>query len=197
MTTHSGLHADVFRFGHELSLVYRNLGMCLFRASEVMFFCGLIGTYIHYKVTVPSPEAAALDPVLVGINTFVLLTSSLMVVLGLEAIRQGNRGRLVTFLGLTALLGAAFLGGQAYEFASLAADGITLTSSVFGSSFFTLTGFHGLHVLIGVTWALLTLGKAARGLYSAEDNVGVEAFGLYWHFVDVVWIVLFTLIYLI
>ncbi len=101
------------------------------------------------------------------------------------------------FLGLTALLGAAFLGGQAYEFASLAADGITLSSSIFGSSFFTLTGFHGLHVLIGVVWALLTLGKAARGRYSAEDNVGVEAFGLYWHFVDVVWIVLFTIIYLI
>jgi heme/copper-type cytochrome/quinol oxidase subunit 3 len=197
MTTHSGLHSEDFRSGHELSIDHRKLGMWLFLASEVMFFGGLIGTYLHYKATLPSPEAAALDPVLVGINTFVLLTSSLMVVLGLESIRQGNRRGLVTFLGLTALLGAAFLGGQAYEFAHLAAAGITLTSSVFGSSFFTLTGFHGLHVLIGVAWALLTLGKAARGQYSAVENMGVEAFGLYWHFVDIVWIVLFTIIYLV
>jgi len=197
MTTHSGLHAEDFRSGHEISLDHRKLGMWLFLASEVMFFGGLMGTFLHYKATLPSPEAAALDPVLVGINTFVLLTSSLMVVLGLESIRQGDRRRLVIFLGATALLGALFLGGQVYEFASLAGDGITLTSSVFGSSFFTLTGFHGLHVLIGVVWALLTLGKAAGGRYSAGDTMGVEAFGLYWHFVDVVWIVLFTIIYLI
>jgi heme/copper-type cytochrome/quinol oxidase subunit 3 len=120
-----------------------------------------------------------------------------MVVLGLDAIQRGNRRGLMTFLGLTALLGAVFLGGQAYEFVSLAGHGITLQSSVFGSSFFTLTGFHGLHVLIGVAWALLTLAKAGRGAYSAQEHVGVEAFGLYWHFVDIVWIVLFTIIYLI
>jgi heme/copper-type cytochrome/quinol oxidase subunit 3 len=197
MTTHSMLHAEDFRSGRELALDHRKLGMWLFLASEVMFFGGLVGTYLHYKVTIPSPEAATLDPLLVGVNTFVLLTSSLMVVLGLEAIRRGNRRGLVTFLGLTALLGTMFLGGQAYEFAGLYEDGITLTSSVFGSSFFTLTGFHGLHVLFGVAWALLTLAKAARGRYTAIENIGVEAFGLYWHFVDIVWIVLFTMIYLV
>jgi heme/copper-type cytochrome/quinol oxidase subunit 3 len=74
---------------------------------------------------------------------------------------------------------------------------MTLSSSVYGSSFFTLTGFHGLHVLIGIIWALVTLRKLLAGRYTAQDSIGVEAFGLYWHFVDIVWIVLFTLIYLI
>jgi heme/copper-type cytochrome/quinol oxidase subunit 3 len=197
MTSHSITHEDEFRAGRELSLDHRKLGMWLFLASEVMFFGGLIGTFLHYKATVPSPESAELDTVLVGINTFILVTSSLMAVLGLDSIRRGNRRGLLTFLVLTALLGAVFLAGQGYEFVSLYGNGITLTSSVFGSSFFTLTGFHGLHVLIGVAWALLTLGKAVRGKYSAQDHVGVEAFGLYWHFVDIVWIVLFTIIYLI
>ncbi len=197
MTSHTITHEDEFRAGRELSLDHRKLGMWLFLASEVMFFGGLIGTFLHYKATVPSPEAAELDTVLVGINTFILVTSSLMVVLGLDSIRRDSRRGLLTYLGLTALLGAVFLAGQGYEFVSLYGHGITLTSSVFGSSFFTLTGLHGLHVLIGVAWALLTLGKAVRGTYSAQDHVGVEAFGLYWHFVDIVWIVLFTIIYLI
>lgn len=197
MTSHTIPHADDFRAGRELSLDHRKLGMWLFLASEVMFFGGLIGTFLHYKATLPTPEAALLDTVLVGLNTFVLITSSLMVVLGLDAIQRGHRRGLITFLGLTAVLGAIFLGGQVYEFISLAGHGVTLQSSVFGSSFYTLTGFHGLHVLIGVVWALVTLVKAARGTYTAQEHAGVEAFGLYWHFVDVIWIVLFTIIYLI
>jgi heme/copper-type cytochrome/quinol oxidase subunit 3 len=197
MTSHTIAHNDEFRAGRELSLDHRKLGMWLFLASEVMFFGGLIGTFLHYKATLPSPESALLDTMLVGINTFILITSSLMVVLGLDAIQRGRRRGLIFFLGLTALLGATFLGGQAYEFVSLARHGVTLQSSVFGSSFYTLTGFHGLHVLIGVVWALATMVKAARGSYSAQEHGGVEAFGLYWHFVDVVWIVLFTIIYLI
>jgi len=165
MTSHSIAHSDEFRAGRELSLDHRKLGMWLFLASEVMFFGGLIGTYLHYKATLPTPEAALLDTVLVGLNTFVLITSSLMVVLGLDAIQRGHRRGLITFLGLTALLGAIFLGGQVYEFISLAGHGVTLQSSVFGSSFYTLTGFHGLHVLIGVVWALVSrhlLGAGAR-----------------------------------
>jgi len=197
MTSHTIPHDDDFRAGRALSLDHRKLGMWLFLASEVMFFGGLIGTFLHYKATLPAPESALLDTVLVGLNTFVLITSSLMVVLGLDAIQRGRRRGLITFLGLTALLGVIFLGGQAYEFVSLYGHGVTLQSSVFGSSFYTLTGFHGLHVLIGVVWALLTLVKAARGTCSAQEHGGVEAFGLYWHFVDVVWIVLFTIIYLI
>ncbi len=142
-------------------------------------------------------ETALLDVTLVGINTFILLTSSFTVVLGLASIQRDDRGGLIRYLGLTSLLGVIFLGGQVYEFIALYQEGVTLSSSVFGSSFFTLTGFHGLHVLIGVGWALATLLKASRGGYSSQDNAGVEAFGLYWHFVDIVWIVLFTIIYLV
>jgi cytochrome c oxidase subunit 3/cytochrome o ubiquinol oxidase subunit 3 len=134
---------------------------------------------------------------LVGANTFVLLTSSLTVVQALASIRGGSRSGLIRYLALTIVLGAAFLAGQGYEFATLYREGVTLRSSVFGSSFFTLTGFHGTHVLIGLIWAASTLIRALRGRYSAEGHVGVEVFGLYWHFVDIVWIVLFTIIYLV
>jgi heme/copper-type cytochrome/quinol oxidase subunit 3 len=191
-------HGESFRTGEKLGLNHLKLGMWLFLATEVMFFGGLIAAFLHYKVRNPSPaEAALLDVTLVGVNTFVLLTSSLTVVLGLAAIRRGDKGRLSAYLALTILLGLGFLGGQGYEFVALYHEGLTLTRSLFGSSFFTLTGFHGLHVLIGVVWAGSTLVKALRGGYSADDDIGVEVFGLYWHFVDVVWIALFTIIYLI
>jgi heme/copper-type cytochrome/quinol oxidase subunit 3 len=94
-------------------------------------------------------------------------------------------------------LGLTFLTGQALEFSHLYGEGVTLTSGVFGSAFFTLTGFHGLHVLAGVVWAFVVLVRGLRHSFSAERNMGVEIFGLYWHFVDIVWIMLFTLIYLI
>ncbi len=194
-TTHS--QHDDFRAGRELGLNHVKLGMWFFIATEVMFFGGLIVTFLKYKLNNPAPEAALLDVTLVGLNTFLLLASSFTVVLGFDAIRQGDRAGLMRYLGVTILLGSAFLGGQIYEFNALYHEGVTLTGSLFGSTFFTLTGFHGLHVLIGVLWAGLTLVKAAQGKYSADDNLGVEIFGLYWHFVDVVWIALFTLIYLI
>lgn len=190
-------HEEEFRAGRELGLNHVKLGMWLFIATEVMFFGGLITTFLKYKLHTPTPEAALLDVTLVGANTFVLLTSSFTVVLGLDAIRRGDKSGLVRFLAATILLGVAFLGGQAYEFNALYHEGVTLTGSLFGSTFFTLTGFHGLHVLGGVIWAALTLVKATRGQYDSDDNIGVEIFGLYWHFVDIVWIVLFTLIYLI
>lgn len=188
---------DLYRAGKALGLDHTKLGMWFFLASEVMFFGGLIATFTHYKLNHPAPEAAALDVVLVGINTLVLLTSSFTVVRALAAIQEGRRGAFLTYLGLTIALGTAFLSGQGYEFVSLYRDGITLTSTLFGSSFFTLTGFHGLHVLVGVIWAVVTLLRGARGRFSPTDFMGVEIFGLYWHFVDVVWIVLFTVIYLL
>ncbi len=190
-------HEEEFQAGRELGLNHVKLGMWLFIATEVMFFGGLIATFLKYKLQTPTPEAALLDVTLVGANTFILLTSSFTVVLGLDAIRLGNRSGLMRFLAATIVLGVVFLAGQAYEFNALYHEGVTLTSSLFGSTFFTLTGFHGLHVLGGVIWAAVTLAKAARGQYDADDNIGVEAFGLYWHFVDIVWIVLFTVIYLI
>jgi cytochrome c oxidase subunit 3/cytochrome o ubiquinol oxidase subunit 3 len=197
MSGHAMLSADDFRAGTALGLDHRKLGMWLFIGSEVMFFGGLIATYLHYKYTLGFPEAAALDVLQVGINTLILLTSSLTVVEGLSAIQHGRPGRMALFFALTILLGVAFLSGQAYEFALLSQEGVSLTGSVFGSAFFTLTGFHGLHVLIGVVWAIVVLARGLRGAYSADQNMGVEVFGLYWHFVDIVWIMLFTLIYLI
>jgi cytochrome c oxidase subunit III len=188
---------DPYRSGRELGLDHLKFGMWLFLASEVMFFGALLGAFIHYKVNTPSPEAFLLNPILVGINTAILLTSSLTVVLGLNAVERDRPRSLSVFLLLTIVLGFAFLGGQGYEFMSLYRQGMTLTSTVFGSSFFTLTGFHGLHVLIGIIWALSTLVRSLRGGYSPRQHLGVELFGLYWHFVDIVWIFLFTIIYLI
>jgi cytochrome c oxidase subunit 3/cytochrome o ubiquinol oxidase subunit 3 len=197
MSEHAMDNADNFRTGHALGLDHRKLGMWLFIASEVMFFGGLLAAYLHYKFTLGFPETGELNLVLVGVNTMVLLTSSYAVVSGLDAIRHGKPGRLAVYLLLTILLGVAFLTGQLFEFAALYRHGITLTSGVFGSSFFTLTGFHGLHVTVGVVWAFVTLVRGLRGAFNAERNMGVEIFGLYWHFVDIVWIVLFTLIYLV
>lgn len=186
-----------FNAGHLLRVDHRKLGMWLFLSSEVMFFGGLLAAFLHYKINNPSPaESALLDVTLVGINTFVLLTSSFTVVLALDAIQHGRLRRSALFIGTTILLGLVFLAGQSFEFVTLFGEGLTLSSSVYGSSFFTLTGFHGLHVLIGIIWAAITLRKVLAGRYSADDHIGIEVFGLYWHFVDIVWIVLFTLIYL-
>jgi cytochrome c oxidase subunit 3/cytochrome o ubiquinol oxidase subunit 3 len=198
MESQVSIHEEEFRAGKVIGLDHLKLGMWLFLGSEVMFFGGLIAAFLHYKVNNPAPlETALLDVILVGINTFVLLTSSFTVVLGLSSIEHGDSQGLIRNLSFTILLGAAFLGGQIYEFISLSREGLTLTSSLFGSSFFTLTGFHGLHVLIGLIWAASTLRKALRNEYSADNTIGVELFGLYWHFVDIVWIMLFTIIYLI
>jgi heme/copper-type cytochrome/quinol oxidase subunit 3 len=194
--TQSAERATAFRAGDRLGLDHLKLGMWLFLASEVMFFGGLISAFLHYKINNPGTESSLLDVGLVGVNTFVLLTSSLTVVLALTAIRRGDRRGLIGYLAATIFLGAAFLVGQGNEFATLYRHGLTLSSSVYGSGFFTLTGFHGLHVFVGICWALSTLVKAVRGGYSQMTHLGVEVFGLYWHFVDIVWIILFTLIYL-
>lgn len=190
-------HHDHFKAGKTLGLDHVKLGMWLFLASEIMFFGGLIATFMNFKVSNPTVETAFLDVTLVGINTFLLLSSSLSVVLALDAIKQGKTRLLTIYLGITALLGIVFLSGQVYEFFQLAQEGVTLSSSVFGSSFYTLTGFHGLHVLVGVVWVIRNLMISLRGGYSAETAGSIEIFGLYWHFVDVIWILLFTLIYLV
>lgn len=162
-----------------------------------MFYGSLIATFLNFKINFPTTEGELLDVPFVGLNTFILLTSSFTVVLGLDAIQRGKVRRLTIFLVITGILGLIFLSGQAYEFNNLTNGGLTLTGSVFGSSFFTLTSFHGLHVFIGVLWAMRNVIKASRGGYSAETSEGIEVFGLYWHFVDIVWIILFTIIYLI
>jgi heme/copper-type cytochrome/quinol oxidase subunit 3 len=176
----------------------RKFGMWLFIVNEIMFFAAFIGLFIAYKNT---PEMAdfreAFDPWLGIIGTSVLLFSSLMVVLGIASIQRGSKRGLMLFLLLTIVLGAVFLGIQATEFTLLHEHGYTLSTSPATSAFYVMTSFHGLHVLIGVLWAVGVLFVAWRRWFSPQKYEGVEIFGLYWHFVDVVWIILFMLIYLI
>jgi cytochrome c oxidase subunit 3/cytochrome o ubiquinol oxidase subunit 3 len=132
-----------------------------------------------------------------SVSTFVLLMSSLMMVLALAAIQRGDQRRCAIWLMATALLGSLFLGGQYYEFTTFYREHLWLGTNLFGTTFFVLTGFHGTHVTIGVIWLLSLWVQVVRGELKQEHSLHVEIAGLYWHFVDVVWIVIFTAVYLI
>jgi heme/copper-type cytochrome/quinol oxidase subunit 3 len=177
----------------------RKLLMWAFLASDCMFFGTLIATYMVYKnrsLTPPFPREV-FDVPYTSVSAFVLLLSSLTMVLALAAIQRGDEHRMRIWLGATALLGCVFLGGQFYEFTTFYSEGLTLSSNLFGSTFFTLTGFHGTHVFIGVFWLGSLLAHSIRGKLHQEHSLLVEIAGLYWHFVDIVWILIFTLVYLI
>ncbi|TME92640.1 MAG: cytochrome oxidase subunit III [Chloroflexi bacterium] len=173
--------------------------MWAFLASDCMFFGTLIATYLVYKNR--SPEGPlpreTFDVPYTSVSAFVLLLSSLTMVLALAAIQRGEERRMRVWLSATALLGCVFLGGQFYEFTTFYHEGLTLSRNLFGSSFFTLTGFHGTHVFIGVFWLLSLVAHSFRGRLHQEHSLFVEIAGLYWHFVDIVWILIFTLVYLI
>lgn len=176
------------------------LALWIFLSSEVIFFTSLIAIFSIYVSRIEEiPKFDRSTIILVSINTFFLLLSSLMVVLGLEANRRGDRGRLKVFLGATLVLGIVFLSIQSFEYNQLIThEGITLSNSLYGTAFFMLTGFHGLHVLVGVLWLIqLLFFRILPDTITPGDTNPVEFFGLYWHFVDVVWIVVFTLVYLI
>ncbi|MFQ5746395.1 MAG: heme-copper oxidase subunit III [Gemmatimonadota bacterium] len=177
----------------------RKLLMWTFIGSECMLFGSLITTYLVYRgrsVVGPYPEELLNIP-FITVTTFVLLMSSLMMVLALAAVQRNDMGQGKLWLVLTAAFGLIFLGGQVYEFSHFAHEGLGLSTNLFGGTFFLLTGFHGAHVTVGVIWLLSLFGMAVRGRLSAANAETVEIAGLYWHFVDVVWIVLFTLIYLL
>ena len=177
----------------------RKLVIWTFIASEVMFFTGLIVTYMVMRGrSVTGPYAAqVLSVPLVAINTFVLLASSFTMVTALSAIQQDDQRGFRRWLTVTAILGLLFLGGQAFEFTSLYLAGATLSSNMFGATFFTLTGFHGMHVFVGVLWIGFVLARASRGGVTQGNHLAVELVGLYWHFVDIVWIIIFTVVYLL
>ena len=177
----------------------RKLGIWTFLGSEVMFFSGLIVTYLvmRGRSTVGPYPHQVLDVPLTAINTFVLICSSMTMVTALAAIQNGNARSTRNWLIATAALGLVFLGGQAFEFNKLANEGLSLSSNLFGATFFTTTGFHGTHVLIGVIWIASVLVRAFRGGVTPENNLSVEMVGLYWHFVDIIWIFLFPLLYLV
>ena len=175
------------------------IGFWAFIGSECLFFGTLISTYMVYKGAVvegPLPHEILNIP-LTSISTFVLLMSSLAMVLALEAVQAAKRGPALLWLAMVILLGITFLGFQAYEFTHFVAEGLTIQRNLFGSTFFVLTGFHGAHVTVGVLWLTTLLILAARGKLPPAKALNVEIAGLYWHFVDVVWIVIFTFIYLI
>jgi heme/copper-type cytochrome/quinol oxidase subunit 3 len=174
--------------------------MWLFLASEVVIFTVLIATFVVFRIN----NAEAVREVheragiwLVALNTFLLLSSSWTMVMGLRAIQMGDRKGLIRQIAITAALGLTFVTLQYVEYGQLSASGITLYGSEFGMRFYAPTSLHGAHVIAGVIWALWVVRQGSRGVYDNGNYIGVEIFGLYWHFVDVVWIVLFTVIYLI
>lgn len=175
------------------------IGFWTFIGSECLFFATLIATYMVYKgrsVTGPYPHEI-LDIPLTTISTFVLLMSSLAMVLALDGVRRGSRKLALLWLGVVILFGSIFVGFQVYEFTHFVHKGLTLQSNVFGSSFYVLTGFHGTHVTVGIIWMVTLWILALRNRLPASEALKVEVAGLYWHFVDIVWIVIFTLVYLI
>jgi len=183
--------------------------MWLFLASETLFFGGLIGTYLLYRDASVAPPCATdctfdgvtyqglYDIPFTSVSAFVLLMSSVTMVLALAAIQRNDRRGLQIWLAATALLGITFLAGQAFEFTEFYHEGLALNTNLFGTTFFVLTGFHGAHVSVGVLILLALWIMARRGRITNENALNVELAGLYWHFVDIVWIVIFTLVYLI
>jgi len=200
----------------------KKIAIWAFIGSECMLFASLISTYLIYKgrsKVGPFPHEVWTDPMtgqhmkailnipVTSASTFVLLMSSLAMVLALAAVQHKNVPKRTTgerilgssqlWLMMTAILGITFLGFQAYEFTSFVHEGLTIRTNLFGSSFFTLTGFHGAHVTAGVIWLLTLFAIDRKRGLGPRDEVNVDIAALYWHFVDVVWIAIFTLVYLI
>lgn len=204
-------HAPTADVAHETNtgVDNRKLLMWLFLSSEVLLFGGLIGTYLLYRNVSIGPPCATdcvvdgvfhsglYDIPFTSVSAFVLLMSSVTMVLALSAIQRNDRRNLQIWLAATALLGMTFLAGQAFEFTEFYHEGLSLDSNLFGTTFFVLTGFHGAHVSIGILILLSLWVMARRGHITSENALNVELAGLYWHFVDIVWIVIFTLVYLV
>jgi heme/copper-type cytochrome/quinol oxidase subunit 3 len=170
----------------------------LFLATEVMFFSGLIGAYIVLRSAAkswPNPSERLAVNITAG-NTFILIMSSWTMVKAVFAAKKGNQRGLIGWLCATILIGAMFVSVQVYEYIQLYHEGALPHVDIFWSTFYAMTGFHGTHVVVGVIWNLCILMGALRGKYTAKNNLGVELGGLYWHFVDLVWVLLFTIVYL-
>jgi heme/copper-type cytochrome/quinol oxidase subunit 3 len=171
----------------------------LFLATEVMFFAGLIGTYIVLRSGAkswPNPQDRLAVNV-TAVNTFVLIFSSWLMVRALFAAERGDKVGTLRWLGATILGGSAFVGVQVFEYYQLVAkDHFWPNTDLFWGTFYLMTGFHGFHVVVGVIWLICAWFRAARGGYSAHNFLGLELAGLYWHFVDLVWVLLFTIVYL-
>ena len=180
-------------------LPHTKLAMWLFLGSECLLFGALISTYVLYRgrsIEGPFPSDV-FDIPYTSVSAFVLLASSLTMVLALASAQQGDKGRTRLWLLATALLGMVFVGGQVYEFTVFAHEGLYLTKNLFSTTFFVLTGFHGVHVTVGILMLLSLAGMSFLERLPDDPSFPIEMVGLYWHFVDIVWIVIFTVVYLI
>jgi heme/copper-type cytochrome/quinol oxidase subunit 3 len=197
-------HSPAHGGAHESNLGVTNakLGFWMFLASEALFFGAFISTYFLYRgrdsafKAGPKPHEL-FDIPFTSATSFILLMSSLTMVLALASIQRGDHRRFRIWILATALFGATFIGGQVFEFTEFYRDGLSLNGNLFGTTFFTLTGLHGAHVTVGIVWLLSLYARSIQGQLSAEKAEAVEIAGLYWHFVDIVWIFIFTAIYLV
>jgi len=179
---------------------HKKIAMWAFLGSDCMFFGTLISTHLIYRKVYPNVEdvTGIFDIELTSISTFILLMSSLLMALSVSAAHKGNLNAMRWFLAGTILFGSIFLGFQVYEFNHFVhAYGLTLSSSIFGSTFYVLTGTHGVHVAIGVLWLTSWLILSFTKFWKPHHPIDIEVTGLYWHFVDIVWIVIFTAVYLV
>ncbi|MFM8266713.1 MAG: heme-copper oxidase subunit III [Ilumatobacteraceae bacterium] len=195
---HAG-HGDHGAHVTTTGLSNNKLAMWLFLGSECLLFGGLISTYMLYRGrqgSGPGPNQI-FDIPLTSVSSFILLMSSLTMVLAVNAAKAHDDRNTKVWLSTTALLGALFVGGQVYEFTAFYNEGLGFTTSLFGSSFYTLTGFHGVHVSVGIVMLMALVGIMSRARIPGDKAEVVELVGLYWHFVDVVWVIIFTLVYLI
>jgi cytochrome c oxidase subunit 3/cytochrome o ubiquinol oxidase subunit 3 len=177
----------------------RKIAMWVFLGSEVLLFGSLISTFLLYRTRTGDGPAAAdiFDIPFTSISSFILLMSSLTMVLAHHAATRRDWRQMRVWLFATAFLGLIFISGQVFEFTVFVDEGLTWTTSPFGSSFYMLTGFHGAHVAVGVLMLMATAFISMSGRFRATEGMNVELVGLYWHFVDIVWIAIFTIVYLL
>ncbi|MDZ7734417.1 MAG: cytochrome c oxidase subunit 3 [Acidimicrobiia bacterium] len=175
------------------------LGMWVFLGSECLLFGGLISTFLLYKGRIGEGDIGPelFDIPFTSVSSFVLLMSSLTMVLAVSAIERGDHRSLRVWLAGTAALGSVFIAGQVYEFTAFYREGLGYTTNLFGSAFYTLTGLHGIHVTVGIIMLVTLIILSVRGQLAQNRSETVEIIGLYWHFVDIVWIIIFAVVYLI
>jgi heme/copper-type cytochrome/quinol oxidase subunit 3 len=175
------------------------LAVLVFLGAEAMFFAGLMGAYIVFRVGAavwPPPFQPRLPVGVTGVNTVFLLASAVTIRMALRSARRGEGPQLVRWLGLTALLGAIFLAVQGYEWIELIEFGLTVSSSVYGGLFYTLIGFHALHVFGALVWLMVVVTLARRGRFAKDRYLGVQTCAMYWTFVVALWPALYGLVYL-
>jgi cytochrome c oxidase subunit 3 len=183
-----------------IGTVRGKVGMWLFLISDALTFGGLLAVYGALRAGDPNwpVPSSILGIPLTALNTFILICSSVTMVKALSACRHDNQKDFQKFVLATAIGGATFLGIQAYEWTHLIHHAeLSMRKNLFSATFFSITGFHGFHVTCGVIYLLVIWAQARKGIYNSQNYIRVEVAGLYWHFVDLVWILVFTFVYLV